>query len=88
MSRPFKVRIPYRNEVLTALVQLRNQGFDLICSIRYLEPQVAALFPKQQLVFSLAGGLQAEYLLRNNALADLLERTSEAIARHLDQDAG
>lgn len=83
MSQPFTVRFSFHEQPVTALVHFDPQGIDLTCRIRYINRELAALIPGQQLTVSLATGLADEGLLHNREAAELLTCTTEAIAAHL-----
>ncbi|MDB5251851.1 MAG: hypothetical protein JWP27_1020 [Flaviaesturariibacter sp.] len=83
MGRDFTVNFRYKEQPVTALVNLRDQGYDLSCMVRYLDQDIETMVPEGKLVFSLGNGLQAPRQLTGQPQLELFSRTSEAISRYL-----
>jgi hypothetical protein len=82
MGRLFTVNFRFKEQPVTALVNLRHQGYDLSCMVRYLDKDIATLVPEGQLVFSLANGMEGPPAAGKLG-EELLFRTTEAISNYL-----
>ena len=79
MSRVFTVTFPYKEKGCTALVSLKEEGYDLSFMVRYFDKELNALLPGGKLVFSLSEGIKTAAGIPE----DLVCCTSEAIAGYL-----
>ena len=75
----------FKNQNCTALVNLKEEGYDMHFHIRYLDKEIANLVPDGKLDISLASGVSHSYLLSNMITNELVQTTSEAISNHLSR---
>jgi hypothetical protein len=80
MSLPITVRFCFHEQPVTALVHFDPSGVDLTCRIHYINREIAALIPGQELTWSLATGLADDALFDNEEATELVNCTTEAIA--------
>lgn len=85
MARLFTVNFNFDDQKYTALVSLRQQGFDLSCMVRYVDKHMQHPLPGDVLVFSLTEGLKQPAVLPNSIAEDFVKSTTEAISRYLQQ---
>jgi hypothetical protein len=83
MGRVFTVNFKFKQQPVTALVNVRDRGYDLSCIVRYLDQEVATLLPGGKLIFSLAHGLESPVHLAGKPQEELFHRTTEAISHYL-----
>jgi hypothetical protein len=84
MGRLFTVNFRFKEEPVTALVNLAEKGYDLSVNVRYLDKEVASLVPDGRLAFSLAEGI-----INGSQVGklgqELVLKTSEAISNYLEK---
>ena len=85
MSRIFTINFRFREQPVTALVNLRGAGCERTCIVRYLDQEIATLMPNGTLAFSLGNSQKPPGKLAGRPQEELYYRTSEAITRHLGQ---
>jgi hypothetical protein len=84
MGRVFTINFRFREEPVTALVNLNTVGYDISVNVRYLNKQIASLVPGGKVEFSLAEGLKNKDL--DGRLAEeLVYQTSEIISDYLEK---
>jgi hypothetical protein len=84
MGRLFTINFRFKEEPVSALVNLNTSDYNLSVNVRYLNKEVAALLPNGKVEFSLAHGI------RNNQLPgrlaeELVLQTSEVISDYLQK---
>jgi hypothetical protein len=84
MSRLFTVNFSFKNQNCTALVNIKEEGYDMHFHIRYLDKEIANLVPDGRVDISLASGVAHSYILSNVITSELVQTTSEAISNHLN----
>jgi hypothetical protein len=83
MARLFSISIPFDGEEHTALVNIRQQGCDLVCVVRYIDKQLQYILPGGSLEFGLLEGLKLPKRLLTQDAENLVNNTVSAISRYL-----
>ena len=83
MARLFSIAIPFEGSEHTALVNIRQQGCDLVCMVRYTDEKLQYVLQGEDLVFGLLEGLKVPTTLANVQAEVLVNDTITAITRHL-----
>jgi hypothetical protein len=83
MSRLFSIAVPLYGCEHTALVNISQQGCDLVCKVRYIDVKLHVVLHDEQLVFSFLEGLKQPAQLPNKHAEDLVQNTITAITAHL-----
>ena len=84
MGRLFTVNFKFKEEPVTALVNLVSAGYDISVNVRYLNKEVAALMPGGKVEFSLAEGIKSGRP-HGRLGEELVYQTSEAISDYLQR---
>lgn len=85
MGRLFTVNFRFKEQPITALVNLRQQGYDLSCMVRYLDKEIATIVPEGKVIFSLANGVEKPETFSGRLGEELLHQTTEAISTYLEK---
>ena len=83
MARLFSIAIPFNGSEHTALVNIRQQGCDLVCMVRYTDEKLQYVLQGEDLVFGLLEGLKKPTALPDMQAEVLVNDTITAITRHL-----
>ena len=83
MARLFSISIPFNGENHTALVNICQQGCDLVCSVRYIDKDLQGILSGDSLVFGLMDGLKQPKQLQSKLAEKLVQSTTTAISNYL-----
>jgi hypothetical protein len=83
MSRLFSIAIPFNGSEHTALVNISQEGCDLVCKVRYIDVKLHVVLHDKQLVFGFLEGLKQPVQLPDKHAEDLVQNTITAITAHL-----
>lgn len=83
MARLFTIDIPFENNIHTALVTIRESGYDICCQVRYVDKSLRHIIPGDQVIFSLQEGLMEPKNLPNELAQNLVKCTSHVLAAFL-----
>ena len=76
------LQFQFKKKNYSALVSFKEQGYDLNCQVRYIDRELAELFPSGKVSFSLSN-LDNDYRHDNPVIRELLQNNSEAISDYL-----
>jgi hypothetical protein len=83
MSRVFTINFRFKEQLVSALVNLRDKDYNLSFQVRYLDKEVAELVPGGRIEFSLSGFSGKGEIKSGRLGEELLFSTSEAITNYL-----
>lgn len=83
MPEVFSVSFQFQHKIYKAMVSLRQEGYDLCCTVHYPDKELHAILPGSQLVFNMAEGLKQPARLGTELSQQLIDCTTKAIADYL-----
>ena len=83
MARLFSIAIPFEGSEHTALVNIQQQGCDLVCFVRYTDEKLQYVLKGEELVFGLLEGLKKPTAFADMQAEVLVNDTITAITKHL-----
>jgi hypothetical protein len=86
MTRVFTLQFPFRNTICTALVSIKDSGYNLTCFVRYISKELLQIIPDGKLIFQLTGEFFCSTNIETDQAQELIFCTSNAIAEHLKTD--
>lgn len=86
MVRAFTLDFPFRDKTYTALVKIKDSGYDLVCMVKYISKELQQIIPDGKLMFQLTGEFFCSTNMESDHAQELIYCTSNAIADHLRAD--
>ena len=86
MSRVFTLQFPFHNTLCTALVSIKDSGYNLTCIVRYITKELLQIIPDGKLMFQLSGEIFCSTNIEDDQAQELIYCTSNAIEEHLKKD--
>lgn len=83
MAKHFWIAIPFNEKEHTAVLNIRPQGCDLLCSVHFTDNQLHFILSGKQLAFGLMEGLKVPARLPGKRAETLVKHTLNAITTHL-----
>jgi hypothetical protein len=85
MARLFTLNFHFREKPYSALVTIRDNGYDMVCIVKYMDEELHQVIPSGKFVFQLSGEVNCG-IGSNPDLEELIACTSQAIAEHLKME--
>jgi hypothetical protein len=82
MAGRFTLDLYFRGKPYSALVTIRDDGYDMACIVKYVDEELHRLVPSGRLMFQLSGELNGAAASEAD-VEELIACTSQAIAEHL-----
>jgi hypothetical protein len=86
MARLFTLNFHFRGKPYSALVTIRDNGYDMACIVKYMDEELHRLIPSGRFMFQLSGGMNCGNG-SDPALEELISCTSQAIDEHLKMES-
>ena len=86
MARLFTLNFKFRGKLHSAVVTIRDNGYDMACTVRYMDEELLSVIPSGKFMFQLSGEINCG-TGSNPDMEELITCTSQAIAEHLKMES-